>query len=208
MTLAIKYSLKKDIENFIKGLSSVNSKVPTKLQEEFTALNGANFSVEAVKNFLKDKVQSLDLDQKISEILSKWELIEKAYTTRCEELFGISISDSIGYISLNQRCTYNWRENYFFIYYDASNPLKTIMHELLHFYTHRKYDPLNLDPKKFNDIKESLTVILNTEFSDLMNGADDKGYQQHQDMRFRILELRKQGKSIDEVVSTLSSLPV
>jgi len=74
---------------------------------------------------------------------------------------------------------------------------------LFHFYTHRKYESLNIERQKFNDIKESLTVLLNTEFKDLMSEAFDNGYPQHQQMRADILEMRKEGKSIDEIAGYL-----
>jgi hypothetical protein len=80
------------------------------------------------------------------------------------------------------------------------------MHELLHFYTHRKYDSLGLEGKKFNDIKESLTVLLNTEFADLMSGANDSGYPQHKEMRESIIKMRTEGLSLDQIVHSLVSI--
>lgn len=205
--LTFKYDLGKDTENFVKGLSSVNSKVPTKLQEEFSATYGADTSTEAVRKFLEEKGRDLDFEQKATEIVNRWEPIEAAYISRCEELFGTPIPIGvIGYITLNQKCTYNWRENYFFIYYGSQNPNKTIMHELLHFYTHRKYDSLGIESKKFNDIKEALTVLLNIDFANLMAGSVDDGYSQHQEMRREIVRMRKEGLSVDEIVHSIAEI--
>jgi hypothetical protein len=61
------------------------------------------------------------------------------------------------------------------------------MHELLHFYTWHTFGKKLLDQGLlklvYNNIKESLTEILNLEFSDLMGGKLDSGYPQHQAMR-------------------------
>ena len=57
------------------------------------------------------------------------------------------------------------------------------MHELLHFFTWIKYRPLlkakGVSDEHYNTIKESLTVLLNTEYKDLMGDEFDKGYPQH-----------------------------
>ena len=80
------------------------------------------------------------------------------------------------------------------------------MHELLHFYTHRKYESLKIESKKFNDIKESLTVLLNTDFVSLTGKDQDTGYPQHQKMRAEIKELRQKGLSVDEIVHVLAQI--
>ena len=67
------------------------------------------------------------------------------------------------------------------------------MHELLHFYTwYAFHDELmghGVDEKRYNDIKESLTELLNLEFPDLMAGILDKGYPQHAKTRQKVREL-------------------
>ncbi len=198
--LSIRYDLEKDIENFIKGKNSINSQITTKLQEKYESINDSDYSEDKVRLFLESNSRDINFEQISIKIKDQWNLIENEFLSRCEEIFDIRLeSEVIGYLSQNQKCTYNWRENYFFIYCNSLNPLKTIMHELLHFYTHRKYDSLGIDSKKFNDIKESLTVLLNVDFSDLMNGEEDRGYDQHQQMRIEILQMRKEGHTIDQI---------
>jgi hypothetical protein len=205
--VSFKYDLQKDAENFIRGLNSVNSNLPTKLQEEYGAIYGVDFSPDKVTSFLKERVQEkgIHFEGLLQKVNDGWSPIEHTFILRCEEMFGLKLpQDVIGYFSQNQKCTYKWRENYFFLYYEWSPFNKTIMHELLHFYTHRKYESLGIEAKKFNDIKESLTVLLNTDFADLMEGQEDKGYPRHSKMRGDIIGMRKEGKSVDEIVKLLS----
>ncbi|MDO8471021.1 MAG: hypothetical protein Q7S49_00200 [bacterium] len=205
--VTFQYNLGKDADNFIRGTQSVNSKQPTKLQEEYELLFGKDFSLGKVEQFLKERANRLQIrfQQKALEFAKGWKPLEKNFTLRCEALFNIELKDLIiVFLSQNQRCTYRWRENYFFLYYDSDTPNKTVMHELLHFYTHRKYGHLRLDSKKFNDIKESLTVLLNTDFSDLMAGTEDGGYSQHEEMRWDIIKMRKERLSVDEIVENLT----
>ncbi len=78
------------------------------------------------------------------------------------------------------------------------------MHELLHFYTwHVFHDDFITSGKteaQYNDIKESLTELLNIEFIDLMEGAHDDGYPQHAEMREKVKNLWNETKDIRKVV--------
>ena len=202
-------SLGKDADNFIRGTQSVNNNQPTKLQEEYELLFGKDFFLEKVEKFLKERAVKLDLkfQQRASTFAKEWQHVEGAFISRCEELFSIRLEGPIiAFLSQNQRCTYRWREGYFYIYYDSQTPNKTVMHELLHFYTHRKYESLKIESKKFNDIKESLTVLLNTDFVSLTGKDQDTGYPQHQKMRAEIKELRQKGLSVDEIVHVLAQI--
>ena len=66
------------------------------------------------------------------------------------------------------------------------------MHELWHFYTWYELGSHwveKLGTSKYNELKESLTVLLNIECGDLLPaGIQDIGYPQHQDLRNKILQ--------------------
>jgi len=129
---------------------------------------------------------------------------------RMDRLFGTSISEGITvYLSTNPRCTYNIQGNYFFVYMNSPYPQGIIAHELLHFYTwHSFHDELTIagvTKEKYNDIKESLTELLNMDFSDLLGSYTDSGYPQHQDARVKIRHMREEGKSIKQIVNTLAT---
>ena len=85
------------------------------------------------------------------------------------------------------------------------------MHELWHFYTWYGLgtdQERKLGRQKYNDLKESLTVLLNVECNDLMPaGIQDNGYPQHQELRAMILDFWAHEKSIIKLWDYLISLP-
>lgn len=206
MELSFKYDLEKDAENFIKSFSSVNSKKPTKLQELYTKEIG---DLDPVKVPVFLETQKIDISAKLKEIETGWKTIEKRALEKMESLFAISLPINITvYLSKNSRCTYNIKENYFFVYVTSKSPNAIIIHELFHFYTwHAFHDELvrqGITDQKYNDIKESLTEIMNIDFKDLLDGYKDNGYPQHAAMRAQISVLRSENKSIKEIVQILN----
>ena len=205
--IIFKYDLGKDIENFIRGTRAKNSSKPTKLQEIYIAKNGTDYNEAKVREFLESytKKISFDPEKSMRELEESWRKIEGPFLQRIEEMFKITYpaSQIMAYLTTNQRCTYNIPENYFFVNFAAKSSNHIIMHELFHFYTwYALHDDLvtaEIDENQYNDIKESLTVLLNTEFLELMNGARDKGYPQHVETREKVQELWNSSKDIQQV---------
>jgi hypothetical protein len=205
MNISFAYNLEKDTENFFKSFNSVNSKKPTKLQELYLNEVG-DLNPAKVALFLQN--QKIDIQTKRNEIESAWRSIEKTAIDRMEKLFGIDLPKNIiVYLSLNSRCTYNIADNYFFVYVNAKAPNSTIAHELLHFYTwyafQGKLEIQGISKELYNEIKESLTVLLNTDFVDLFGENTDSGYTQHQEMRTKIRQMRIEGKEVEEIIQIL-----
>ncbi len=205
MKIIFKYDLQKDTENFLKSFNSVNNKKPTKLQELYIETIG-EVVPEKVSEFLQNQV--VDVTNKLERIKSDWERVEIEVLGRMTELFNVSLSaDVVVYLSANSRCTYNIKENYFFVYMNSEKSNCVIAHELLHFYTWSSfYEELmqkGISGEQYNNIKESLTELLNTDFQDILDGQYDKGYPQHLEMRKRINHLRKEGKDINFIVDDL-----
>lgn len=75
------------------------------------------------------------------------------------------------------------------------------MHELWHFYTWYKFGfewEEKLGKEKYNNLKESLTVLLNVECVNLLKEkVYDNGYPQHQELRKNILKIWNKNKDID-----------
>jgi len=211
MKLHFAYDIEKDIENFIKGTRAVNSKKPTKFQTSFSEKYGDNFEAEKVKAFIEeqDKISGFDANKEIVAVEERWKIAEPIFIERVEKIFGISYPAPIitVYLTHNQRCTYNIEENYFFVQIGSEFSNNTIMHELLHFYTWHAFGKKLLDEGlsklAYNDIKESLTELLNLEFSDLLNGKPDNGYPQHQEMRAEVKRLWLEIKNIQAVIGKL-----
>lgn len=213
MKLHFTYNTDKDIENFINGTRAVNSKKPTKFQIAFSEKYGDNFESEKVKEFIteQDTITGFDANKEIVAIEERWKIAEPIFIERAEKIFGISYPAPIitVYLTHNERCTYNIEQNYFFVRIGSEFSTNTIMHELLHFYTWHAFGKKLLDEGlsklAYNDIKESLTELLNLEFSDLLNGKNESGYPQHQEMRAKIHEMWQAKKDIGAVINTLVS---
>jgi DNA-binding Lrp family transcriptional regulator len=192
MKLLFLYDIEKEFVNLWNGLRSRNhpkDELPSIVQEMLQ--KGVNLEdKEEVKNFFKNKIQELKFNPglAIQKIKQKWDLIQEEAIDRLDKLFeGKLLFDITAYLSLNERCSYNYKEKYFFIYAYAKNTNLIILHELLHFYTLTFIAPIfkeNKIPKeKFYDFNEAITFILNTNFSDLLEGDKDLGYEKQKQLR-------------------------
>lgn len=211
MKVTFKYDLKKDIWCILNyGRSSQNSNTQTKVYEEIVALYGAAFTEDQVTEFLKNYyIQNhIILEEHVASYQKEWEGISQTFKSRAEAIFGSSLSGEITvYLTANNRCPYNLNEKFFFVSVPTYSMRKTVMHELWHFYTWEIFgreEEARLGRLKYNDIKESLTVLLNLEFESLLEGKMDNGYPQHKELRDKILELYKSGKSVKEIWGLLS----
>ena len=212
MRLSIAYSKEKDIENFLKGQGAIDRPKPTVVEgefnERFDEFNETNLAV-----FIEDytKEEGYSAVGVIEKFKTQWSEVEGEYIKRCEDLFKekLSLKEMTAYITLNNRCTYNIEGGYFFLSIRAQSAVGTIMHELFHFYTLKAFwetsQEVGLTDLQLNDIKESLTVMLNIEFKDLMGDSVDVGYPQHMEMREQILKLREQHLSVQEIFTKLAS---
>lgn len=209
MKIHFTYDIEKDIDNFIRGTNAVNSKKPTKFQIAFSEKYGDNFEPEKVRVFIEeqDRETGFDAQKEVAAVEKRWKIAEPIFIERVEKIFGISYPAPIitVYLTHNERCTYNIEQNYFFVKIGSEFSNNTLMHELLHFYTWHAFGKKLLDKGlsklAYNDIKESLTELLNLEFSDLLNGKPDIGYPQHQETRAKIRELWQAKQDMGAIIS-------
>ncbi len=212
MKLNFTYNIDKDIENVINGTRAVNSKKPTKFQNLFTGQYGDSFEAQKIEAFIEeqDKINNFDASKEIVAIEERWKIVEPTFIERVEKTFSISYpSPTITvYLTHNERCTYNIEQNYFFVRIGSGFSNNTIMHELLHFYTWHAFGKKLLDDGlsklEYNDIKESLTELLNLEFSDLLNGKPDSGYPQHLEIRSEIHNMWLEKKELTQIIEKLA----
>ncbi len=204
MKLKFKYDRAKDVWCLVnKGKSSNNSPNPTKQYEQLVAVVGENASEESVVGFIDQYLagNNIDIDGYVAKYQADWEAVAAEYKKIAEEIFKVSLpSDISAYLTINSRCPYSIQDNYFYVSVPTQASNLTVMHELWHFYT---WYGLGADQeekigqKKYNDLKEALTVLLNIECADLLpEGVQDKGYPQHQDLRAQITEFWGQEKDI------------
>lgn len=206
MKIHFQYNKEKDIWCLLnKGKSSNNSQNPTKEYRELIAQYGENPSEENVSNFIDNYIsaKSISIEDCIGKCQNEWNKISDEYHKRAEQIFGIILpADITAYLTINSRCPYSILENYFFVSagFSTSSAVSTIMHELWHFYTWYGLGPEQeelLGKKKYNDLKEALTVLLNIECADLLpEGERDTGYPQHQLLREKILGIWNKEKDV------------
>ena len=212
MKFAFLYDLQKDIENYKVASKSINSTEPTKMQARYIAEFGNVFEDQSLELFIKKVLvkQKLDMQTEAERFKMEWQTIESEYLKRVERIFGIkSPLDIIRiYLTTDGRCSYNTSQGYFFISATRQGQNKTIMHELLHFWTgwlfYQEVEGGRMTYKDYNDVKESLTELLNLEFKDLLGEAEDGGYPQHQALRAIVRTTWNETKDIQQVFKAIS----
>ena len=213
MKITFAYNRDKDIWCLLnKGKSSNNSSNPTSVYQALISKVGTNLNEMSVSAFIDGymKENNIQPETFITMCEKSFNRIATDFQSVAEKVFGVCLDRNITvYLTINNRCPYNLEEGTFFVSMSKDNPLLTMMHELWHFYTWERFGQesvAQLGSKKYNDLKESLTVLLNTECRHLLSEGEDKGYPQHQDLRAKILELWKQKNDIEYVWSKSASL--
>lgn len=206
MKITFDYSKEKDIWCLLNyGKSSFNSPTPTKVYEKLIEECGENPTEENTSLFIERYLTEnrFDIQEFISNYQKDWEVVSEQYIKRAEAIFQVKLPQDITvYLTINNRCPYNIKENHFFVSVPAYSPTKTVMHELWHFYTWYKFGSQEekVGKQKYNDIKEALTVLLNVEFKDLLpEGVRDNGYPQHRALREEMIKTWNQEKDIEKL---------
>jgi hypothetical protein len=212
MNLSFIHDYEKDIWcllNFGKG--SNNSETPTEAYLELVSIYGDSPTEINVSNFINTYLseKNIDVEKHIADCQKSWLPISKTYEKRAETLFGVILPEKISvFLTVNNSYPYNIPENYFFGSFNATTIHRIIMHELWHFYTWYKFgktEEKKLGAQKYNELKESLTVLLNVVYGDLLpQEMHDVGYPQHQKMRERILELWNESNDIEKLWERIS----
>ena len=195
-----------------KGKSSNNSPAPTNVYSELIDKYGIDPDVQKVSLFIDEylKEKGYDINDLILKCEKDFNNISSSFEQIAERVFNVQLNTEITvYLTINNRCPYSIEEKWFFVSISQNTVIKTLMHELWHFYTWEKFgtsEVSRLGVKKYNDIKEALTVLLNVECKDLLpEGSVDTGYSQHQELRQRILDLWSKEKDIQKLWTELAS---
>ncbi len=189
-----------------KGKSSNNSPNPTTVYQELVAKVGDNPNEATTSSFVDEylKTNNLRPETFVVSYQKQFSDISTDFQAIAERIFGVALNrDMTAYLTINTRCPYDLKEGSFFVSMSGKSPIRTMIHELWHFYTWEKFGTgwdISVWEKKFNDIKEALTVLLNIECKHLMpEGVEDKGYPQHKELRDKISELWKQNPDIEYI---------
>ncbi len=170
---------------------------------ELVASKGENPTTEATNEFIEAYVmtQNIDTAACVKKYQEDWNSISDEYQKRTEAIFGTTLPHDVsGFLTVNNRCPYNIEGNYFYISFPNKPSNLTAMHELWHFYTWYGIGPgeeERLGKEKYNELKESLTVLLNIECPDLLgSNVVDAGYPQHKELRTEMLAFWESNRDI------------
>lgn len=213
MKVTFKYDREKDVWCLLNfGESSQNSPNPTKTYEQLVAFAGENLSEEMMSKFINQYIEEnkIDIDEYIAKYQVDWDTVADRYQKVAEKVFDISLTEDVtAYLTINKRCPYNVKQNFFFVSVPFAEQRKTVMHELWHFYTWYKLGTIweeKIGRQKYNELKEALTVLLNVECGELLpDGVRDLGYPQHQELRNKILKIWSEDKDIVRLWNNLAS---
>lgn len=213
MKVTFQYNKERDIWTLTHfGKGSNNDARPTQTWQLIVARYGENPTKEEMSAFIDSYLveKSINIQTHVSAYQAEWDAIADEYIRRAEAIFGVSLPcDIAACLTINGSCPYNIEQNFFMVSMRSQYPQMTAMHELWHFYTWYSFGPeeeAKLGKQKYNDLKESLTVLLNVECKDLMpEGVIDYGYPQHQGIRARVLDLWRQNKDIKKLWNTIAT---
>jgi hypothetical protein len=138
-----------------------------------------------------------------------WDKIDDEYFKRIEKMLhtSLNIKEIPVYLTNSPMCPYDPRKKsasfYLHFYGNMSWAMNVTMHELMHIYFHNsKYWDIcekKIGRKKTFDLKEALTVLLNSEFRDLLIN-EDEGYEMHKELREYIFNEWKKEKDFDSLI--------
>ncbi len=213
MKVTFAYDKEKDIWCLLnKGKSSSNSQTSTKVYEQYLAAFGESLNEETASSFIDIYLaeKGIDIKEHVLKYQREWDKVSEEFEKKATAIFGVSLPcDVTAFLTINNRNPYSIKDNSFFV----SVPgyvRKTVMHELWHFYTWYGFgegEEERLGKQKYNDLKESLTVLLNLECGDLLpQGILDNGYPQHQELREQIVQFWNKDRSMNNLWKYLTTL--
>lgn len=155
----------------------------------------------------KKQIRQLIIKEELKAIESSWKKIEKKFFKRLEVITQqpIFTNHFRCYFTSGFMCPYNEKENWFMVSMWRAVPsqITTVCHELLHFqflHHYKKHCKIFLSKKQIENLKESLTFLLNTDFNDLLL-CEDFGYPDHKKFRQELKKIWQKEKNFKKFLS-------
>lgn len=218
--LNFKYNLEKDAWNWVRtakdkdvfGLDWKKEVVPIpphlleKLVKESQA-QGKKLAQDWIQNNKNFSYKKELIEKEIEALSLAWAEKEKIFIERLEKITGKPFKRRrfAGYFTTLFICPYDYEEAWFMVsmWHSLPRQIGTICHELLHFHFIDHYRELllrkGLSEKNFEDLKESLTFLLNVEFTDICL-VEEEGYPDHQNLRKRLELLWKEKQDFNWLI--------
>src|SRR3989344_2178128 len=163
---------------------------------------------EYINNNPKRKYKEILIKSEINSLEKSWGTIEKKYFKILADIMQKSIfSENFGcFLTTGFMCPYNQKENWFMVSLWHSLPfsITTICHEIMHFqFLHDYKDYLKkkgLKNNQIEDLKESLTFLLNEpEFEEIIL-SEDTGYPEHIELRKKLKNIWSKDKNFQNLI--------
>ena len=209
MILKFKYDLEKDVYNYLAITGTKNKGGSSRVLDLLLLKHPDWLNHDDIKKWIPGYVSynKFNIDQKLVSIQKSWEKIETEFIERANKIFKIDfpLSEITAYLTTADRCTIG--DKYFFVTIHGQQQNRIIMHELLHFYTYVIFEKefSKLNEKQIYDVKETMTELLNLEFSDLIENPD-VGYPMHTELREKFRNFWQEEKDIKRTVNGLIDL--
>ncbi len=200
-TIQVRLDIEKDARNYRSAFNKNTHSAKRKEQVEQTTSidlqqlqgmeeeNAYPFLREYLEDFWKSHKD--EANKKIIEMQSAFDTNKNAIFAKMEQLTHRPIyrNDFTIFLTSLNRGPYNVSLGQTRSHIHRSWVCKAFIHELLHFQTIHYYKEYIIskvhDEKKFEDLKEALTFLLNHEFSDIIENPD-QWYPQHQELRKKL----------------------
>jgi uncharacterized protein (UPF0297 family) len=167
-----------------------------KLEEEGKDPENRRYVSDSFKYLAEKKSELIKI--RLRDYKNDWRKIEKEFFIRTDDFFETTetMDNLTAYLTFTNRCGYNTKKGFFFVTMGSNCPNSIVMHETLHFYTHKLFQP-DFEEKgigsKFNAFKESLTFVMNHIYQDLIPSHHEEGYEIHQEI-IKYLESKYKAK--------------
>ena len=205
MNLTFKYDPTREVFPLKVGFKSQNSAELTEFAKRAQVEKIDIQDVDAVARLSRLIIHEakIDVDAVRTNFQAKWNLVQEESVRKFQAMFAshYDLGELTAFLTVSMRCPYNIAKRFFFVPFFAKFPIRICLHELQHFYCYDFLYPIfaaqgNQD--KFNEFKESLTILLNEPFREILEKPDD-GYPQHVKSRERILAQFGSGKTLREM---------
>lgn len=161
----------------------------------------SQFFIETLKHIYQEKNKQIEyfIGESTKILQDKISIIKRTL----EEMIGKLLYTD--HFTLNfttfPRCPYDIKTNEIWIYVfdQPQSIIWTVLHELQHFMFIHYFPNTNLKKNEFEFLKESLTVILNDYYPQILF-REDRGYPLHQKFRTLLYQKWKEVRSFDMLV--------
>jgi hypothetical protein len=161
-----------------------------------------------IKNNPFRKYKKLIMKQEMKSLQKSWNAVEQSYFKILAEVTGKPIfSKTFGcYWTTGFMCPYNQKENWFMVSFWHSLPfsITTICHEIMHLQFLHYYENYlknkGLNKNQIEDLKESLTFLLNEPEFEKIILSNDFGYPEHARLRKKLRNIWLKDKDFAKLI--------